>query len=86
MVSELRRSLEFAELTQASITQRMATEASTQGFSPQTFSSLISFKLDKENFLAWQQQVEATIKDYKLQSYLDKDQIPKKFSFDVDEE
>ena len=53
--------------------------ASKTFFNPQTFQTLISIKLDDENFLVWQQQVLATIRGLKLNKYLHEEHVPKKF-------
>ena len=50
----------------------------------QSFSNLVSIKLDEENYLAWKQQAKATIIDYDLEAYLDQNQIPEKFELEED--
>ena len=48
-------------------------------FNPQMFQTLISIKLDDENFLVCKQQVLATIRGLKLSKYLHEEHVPKKF-------
>ncbi|KAJ1404880.1 hypothetical protein SESBI_26282 [Sesbania bispinosa] len=56
-------------------------------FVPQTFSNVVSEKLDKNNFLVRKHEAHNTIKGYKLQKFITKDGgMPKKFLTDEDEE
>ena len=83
MVSEPHRSMASSDTTSPS--------ASTNGThggaaaQPQHFSNPVSFKLKDDNYLPWKQEALATIKGYKLQKFLIKEQIPKKFLSEEDE-
>ncbi|KAJ1405243.1 hypothetical protein SESBI_26007 [Sesbania bispinosa] len=56
-------------------------------FTPQTFSNLVSDKLDENNFLVRKHEAISTIKGYKLQKFITKDRgMPKKFLTEEDEE
>ena len=50
-----------------------------------TFSNLVAFKLDEDNFLPWKDQVEATIEGYRLMKYVRGQGIPKEFATDEDQ-
>ena len=52
---------------------------------PQNFSNPVSFKLKDDNYLPWKQEAMATIKGHKLQKFLIKAQMPKKFLSEEDE-
>ena len=52
----------------------------------QTFSNLITIKLDEENYLPWRQQDEAMIKGYDLLNHFIGKGIPKKFANQDDQE
>nr|KYP36158.1 hypothetical protein KK1_042747 [Cajanus cajan] len=55
-------------------------------FIPQTFSSPISSKLSDDNFLMWRQQVESTIRGYRLQKHiLGETHVPPRYKTDEEE-
>ena len=55
-------------------------------FTPKTFSNLISFKLDEEDFLPWKKQASAAIRLNKLQDHLKKEKMPQRFKSKEDKE
>jgi len=52
-------------------TTTLATTLAHSSATPHVFSTPIHFKLDEENFLTWEQQVQATIIGLKLSEFLD---------------
>ena len=69
----------------ASSPSSMAAPIASPAFMLTKFSIPISFKLVDDNFLLWQQEAIAAIKDHRLQSHLRKDLLSPMYLKDTDE-
>jgi len=59
-----------SESSSSSSTTTLATTPAYSSATPHVFSTPIHFKLGEENFLTWEQQVQATIIGLKLLEFL----------------
>ena len=53
-------------------------------FALKTFTSLVSFKLEEDNFMPWKHQALACIKTNKLKEHLNKKKILVRFALEED--
>ena len=75
----------MAALTSQSDSSESQRPNASNNFVLHTFSNIVAFKLDEDNFLPWRDQAEATIEGYRLMKYVKGQGIPKEFATEEDQ-
>lgn len=73
------------ETSTTSPTPALMAPTSSSNFTPKTFTSPVSFKLDEENYMPWKHQALACIKSNKLKDHLNKRKVPTKYASKEDQ-